>query len=151
MAPSSYQDVLKLAKDNKVQFIDLKFIASRAHGSTTHCRFKELADLFENGNGFDGSSIRGFRPIHESDMLLFADPDHLQIHDRPPAVLSPGHPQPDLRCQGPMDGKITTTTRVTWPEKRSLPEDYRHCRMSVTGDRNWNSSSSTVCLRYQQP
>jgi len=40
MAPSSYQDVLKLAKDNKVQFIDLKFIDSRAHGSTTHCRLK---------------------------------------------------------------------------------------------------------------
>jgi len=31
-------------------------------------------DLFEEGLGFDGSSIRGFQQIHESDMLLFPDP-----------------------------------------------------------------------------
>ena len=32
-------------------------------------------DLLENGNGFDGSSLRGFQPIHESDMLLVPDVD----------------------------------------------------------------------------
>jgi len=32
-------------------------------------------DLFSEGIGFDGSSIRGFQLIHESDMLLVADPD----------------------------------------------------------------------------
>jgi glutamine synthetase len=31
-------------------------------------------DLFEEGSGFDGSSIRGFQAIDESDMLLFPDP-----------------------------------------------------------------------------
>ena len=32
-------------------------------------------DLFEDGVGFDGSSIRGFQEIHESDMLLIPDPE----------------------------------------------------------------------------
>src|SRR5690349_14599981 len=31
-------------------------------------------DIFEDGLGFDGSSIRGFQQIQESDMLLFPDP-----------------------------------------------------------------------------
>src|SRR3989454_5265742 len=36
---------------------------------------KELTDdLFKEGIGFDGSSIRGFQAINESDMLLFPDP-----------------------------------------------------------------------------
>src|SRR4030081_2726588 len=33
------------------------------------------ADAFEEGLGFDGSSIRGFQEIQESDMLLMPDPD----------------------------------------------------------------------------
>ena len=73
-SPSGYQDVLKLAKDNKCQFIDLKFIDLPGTWQHYTLPIKELEDLFEEGNGFDGSSIRGFRPIHESDMLLFPDP-----------------------------------------------------------------------------
>ena len=35
--------------------------------------------VFEDGLAFDGSSIRGFQSIHESDMLLLPDPDTAQI------------------------------------------------------------------------
>ena len=35
-----------------------------------------MRDTFKDGVGFDGSSIRGFQAINESDMLLIPDPDH---------------------------------------------------------------------------
>src|SRR5207247_8480514 len=38
-----------------------------------------VADVFESGFGFDGSSIRGFQEIQESDMLLLPDADSAYI------------------------------------------------------------------------
>ena len=101
MAPSSYQDVLKMAKEAKCQFIDLKFIDLPGTWQHYTLPIKELADLFENGNGFDGSSIRGFRAIHESDMLLFADPTTAIIDP----VLSPSTLSLICDVKDPVDGK----------------------------------------------
>jgi glutamine synthetase len=70
------KEVLELAKKNKVEIVDLKFIDMPGlwqHFSIPAAELSE--DLFENGIGFDGSSIRGFQAINESDMLLFPDPD----------------------------------------------------------------------------
>jgi glutamine synthetase len=69
-------DVQQLAKDANVKIVDLKFVD--LPGVWQH--FSIPADdldrsLFEDGIGFDGSSIRGFQHIHESDMLLVADPE----------------------------------------------------------------------------
>ncbi|MBI4288641.1 MAG: type I glutamate--ammonia ligase [Chloroflexi bacterium] len=55
--------------------VDLKFIdlpGTWQHFSIPATELSE--DLFTEGIGFDGSSIRGFQKIHESDMLLFPDP-----------------------------------------------------------------------------
>jgi glutamine synthetase len=104
MAPSSssgYQDVLKLAKDAKCQFIDLKFIDLPGQWQHYTLPIKELEDLFENGNGFDGSSIRGFRAIHESDMLLFADPTTAVVDP----ILSPSTLSLICDVKDPVDGK----------------------------------------------
>ena len=70
------KEVLEFAKKNKVEVADLKFIDLPGlwqHFSISTNEFTE--DLFEEGIGFDGSSIRGFQTIDESDMLLFPDPD----------------------------------------------------------------------------
>ena len=72
MTPS---EVVALAKENDVKIVDLKFMD--LPGMWQHCSFMaaELTEeLFEEGAGFDGSSIRGFQAINESDMLLFPDP-----------------------------------------------------------------------------
>jgi len=66
--------VLQLARDRGIQIVDLKFID--LPGTLQHVAIPvgELnMDLFEKGTGFDGSSIRGFQAIQESDMLLVAD------------------------------------------------------------------------------
>jgi glutamine synthetase len=53
---------------------------------------RELTEeLFEEGIGFDGSSIRGFQEIHESDMILIPDPDTAfvdQVLEVPTLVIS---------------------------------------------------------------
>ena len=73
------EEVAKLIKDKGIQIVDLKFIdlpglwqhfsiMPREH------RARESDSIWEDGIGFDGSSIRGFQEIQESDMLLIPDP-----------------------------------------------------------------------------
>ena len=72
MTPS---DVLALAKEKKVKIVDFKFMdlpGMWQHFSIPATGLEE--DMFDEGLGFDGSSIRGFQAINESDMLLFPDP-----------------------------------------------------------------------------
>jgi glutamine synthetase len=70
------EQIIKLIKDQDIQIVDLKFVDLPGlwqHFSISAREFKE--DAFSEGVGFDGSSIRGFQAINESDMLLFPDPD----------------------------------------------------------------------------
>ena len=70
----SLENVEKLIKDNKVEFIDLRFTDVR--GVQHHVTFpKSIVDasLFEDGKMFDGSSISGWKGINESDMVLLPD------------------------------------------------------------------------------
>ncbi len=65
------KEVVEFAKENNVKMVDYKFldfIGIWQHFSAPVSEFDE--DTFEEGIGFDGSSIRGWQPIHNSDMLL---------------------------------------------------------------------------------
>src|SRR3954470_21939754 len=74
------QEVLKFVKTKNVQFIDLRFMDFPGLWQHTTCPISELhLDSFENGFGFDGSSIRGWQAINESDMLLVPVPDTAKI------------------------------------------------------------------------
>jgi glutamine synthetase len=67
--------VLKYASDQGAKFVSVRF--TDFPGAWQHFTFPigELSDeSFETGFGFDGSSIRGWAAIHESDMLLLPDP-----------------------------------------------------------------------------
>jgi glutamine synthetase len=69
------QDVLDLIKEKGIEFVDLKF--NDLPGLWQHCTVPaSQLDLntFKEGIGFDGSSIRGFQQIQESDMILLLDP-----------------------------------------------------------------------------
>ena len=69
------KQVLKYAKENDAVMFDLRFVDWP--GVWQHCSYpiSELNEgVFEDGMGFDGSSIRGWQSIHESDMLMVPDP-----------------------------------------------------------------------------
>ena len=67
-------EVLKFIKDEGVEFVDVRFVdlpGVMQHFNVPADTFK---GAFEDGLMFDGSSIRGFQAIHESDMKLIPDP-----------------------------------------------------------------------------
>ena len=67
-------DVLKAAKDNKVKIVDVKFIDMPGMWQHFSVPLHELEDSsFTDGYGFDGSSIRGYQNIDQSDMLVVPD------------------------------------------------------------------------------
>src|SRR5919199_5856660 len=69
------RDVINRAQAAGVQMVDLRFVDLLGTWQHFSMPVKELDEgLFEDGAGFDGSSIRGFQHIHESDMLLLPDP-----------------------------------------------------------------------------
>jgi glutamine synthetase len=68
--------ILKKIKDEDIQYVDLRFTDPR--GKMQHVTFDRSMvddDFFEDGVMFDGSSIEGWKAIHESDMTLKPDPD----------------------------------------------------------------------------
>ena len=68
-------DVIRRAKEAGVQVVDVRFTDLPGTWQHFSIPLKELEeDTFTDGLGFDGSSIRGFQAINESDMLLLPDP-----------------------------------------------------------------------------
>src|SRR2546426_7026124 len=104
-AVATPSDVLKVLQDEEVDIVDIRFcdlpglmqhFSIPAHELTT--------DVFDEGLGFDGSSIRGFQEIQESDMLLMPDPDTVVID--PFAT----HKQLNINCfvRDPVTGEAYT-------------------------------------------
>ena len=70
----SSADILKEIKEKNVKFIDLRFTDTR--GKEQHVTVPSHVidkEFFKAGKMFDGSSINGWKPIHESDMILMPD------------------------------------------------------------------------------
>ncbi len=69
-------EVLSLVEDESVEFVDFRF--SDLPGIMQHVSIPApllTEEYFEEGHGFDGSSVRGFQEIQESDMILVPDPN----------------------------------------------------------------------------
>jgi len=69
------EELLKFIKDEGVEMVDVRFVdlpGIEQHFTVPVSSFDE--SVFESGLAFDGSSIRGFQAINESDMALFPDP-----------------------------------------------------------------------------
>jgi glutamine synthetase len=69
------EDVIKFASEAGARFVDIKFIDLPGRWQHFTVPVSELdEDMFEDGLGIDGSSIEGWRPIDNSDMLVIPDP-----------------------------------------------------------------------------
>jgi len=71
--------VLRTAKENNIRFIHLWFTDVLGFLKSFSITAEELESAFENGMGFDGSSIEGFARIEESDMIARPDPGTFTI------------------------------------------------------------------------
>ena len=103
------EEVLKLAKENGVKIVDFKFVdlpGTWQHFSVpVHVLTEEL---FEDGIPFDGSSVRGFQSIDESDMLV--------IPDATTAFIDPFTSAPTL----------SLTCNIAYPTKQPYSRDPRY-------------------------
>ncbi len=70
----SPKDVVRMIRDNDLRYVDFRFMDYPGMQQHFTIPAKEVnEDTFEDGLGFDGSSIRGWQGIHESDMLVLPD------------------------------------------------------------------------------
>ena len=83
------KDVLDLAERHEATMVDLKFTDLPGTWQHMGMALRSLdEEAFSEGIGFDGSSIRGFQEIYESDMLLMPDPTS--------AILDPFYEAPTI-------------------------------------------------------
>jgi len=105
------KDAVSFATENDAQIVDIRFtdlLGTWQHFSIPINHFTE--DKFEDGLAFDGSSIRGFQAINESDMLLMPDPDTIFMDpftDVPTAVISCDITDPLTGQRYPKDPRYT--------------------------------------------
>jgi glutamine synthetase len=93
-------DALKLGEQHDAKFFDIRFCDLPGLMQHFTVPFEELSEeVFEEGLGFDGSSIRGFQEIQESDMILVPDPDT--------AVMDPFSKYPTLVMNAYVKDPIT--------------------------------------------
>jgi glutamine synthetase len=70
------KEVIKFARDHGAKMVDLKFMDFPGMWQHFTVPIHHLEEpLFEEGVGFDGSSIRGWQAIHTSDMVVLPDPE----------------------------------------------------------------------------
>jgi len=110
------KEAIELGKKNGAVMVDLKFIDLPGKWQHTTVPFELLEESsFEDGVGFDGSSIRGFQPINQSDMLL--------IPDAETAVMDPFTKYPTLSLQCTIQDTIT---------RQNYSRDPRHIAKKAT-------------------
>jgi glutamine synthetase len=73
------KDILKRVDEDGIEFIRFWFTDIEGHLKSFAVGKEELEEAFEDGMGFDGSSITGFNRIEESDMIAMPDPDTYSV------------------------------------------------------------------------
>jgi hypothetical protein len=138
-------DVTKMIKDHELKLVDFKFTdlpGTWQHFTTTLSDYSD--DIFTDGLGFDGSSIRGWKVINASDMLVIPDPTTAWID------IFNAEPTLSLICTivDPITREPYVATRAGSGKSGSLPEEHRYLRYGVrcTGSRVFHLRRCAVQL-----
>ncbi len=140
------KDVIAMAKEQGAEIVDLRF--TDLPGQVQHLSIPahELTEQkFDEGQPFDGSSIRGFQEIQESDMLLALDPDT--------AYMDPftKHPTLNITCfvKDPVTGEDYSRDPRNIAKKAEL-----HLKQTGIADRSyWGPEAEFYIfdsIRYEQ-
>ena len=136
------KEVLAFCREKDVKAVDLRFMDFPGLWQHFTIPVNKLdEDVFEDGLGFDGSSIRGWQAINESDMLVVpAAGDRLprSVHHAPHAGDDLQHPGPD-HPRG-----LQPRSRATSPARRSTISRAPASPTPATSAPRPSSSSSTT-------
>lgn len=120
-------EVLKFAAKHGVKFVDFKFVdllGTWQHTTMPLVRLDE--DSFSEGFNFDGSSIRGWQTINESDMSFIPDPES--------AVIDPFYAEPTLSVVCDIVDAVTRQPYSRDPRHIALKAE-QYLRQTGIGDR----------------
>jgi glutamine synthetase len=107
--PMTPDEVMQFATEQGAKMVDLKFVDVPGTWQHFTVPFHELElETFVEGKAFDGSSVRGFQTINESDMLVIPDPET--------AIMDPFTAVPTL----------SLTCNVTHPDRKPYTRDPRY-------------------------
>ena len=137
------KEVLALCREKNVKAVDLRFMDFPGLWQHFTIPVNKLdEEVFEDGLGFDGSSIRGWQAINESDMLVVPQPETASLDpfcDDPHAVDDLQHPGPD-HPRG-----LLARSRATSPARPSTISRAPASPTPPISARRPSSSSSTTC------
>ena len=120
---NSIADLNSAIQDHNILMVDVKFtdLFGQWHHFTMPVEEFDADEAVNEGLGFDGSSIRGFQSIENSDMVLRLDPST--------AIIDPICAMPTLSAicnvHDPLPAKPTAATPATSPGKRSATSSPR--------------------------
>ncbi len=77
--PKTKEDILRYIEENEIYFIEVWFTDILGYLKSFAITSHELEKAFDEGLGFDGSSIRGFTRIDESDMMAIPEPETFAV------------------------------------------------------------------------
>jgi len=81
MYSGAIEEAIKILRENNVRWVHTSFVDIRGimHDIVVPAREYLEGNAFRYGIGFDGSSVKGFRDVEESDMVLIPDPKTLAV------------------------------------------------------------------------
>jgi glutamine synthetase len=134
------EQVVSMVKEKGVKMVDLRFMdfpGMWQHFSVPVSEFDETS--FEDGFGFDGSSIRGWQPINASDMLVIPDPTT--------AKMDPFYEEPTLVLIGNIVDPITRESYTRDPRHIAQPRPRPTSKAPASGHRLHRPGSRVLHLR----